>query len=115
MTQTMAWTVGAAFLIAAIIGVVTTPLSMAGGLLLGLFPVNAVHNLVHLVFGGWGLAAGRTPAAARRYCRGAGIIYLALAVIGFVAPAGFGLVPIGGHDIWLHAILGGALLGTGLL
>jgi hypothetical protein len=56
------------FLVAGILGLVTTPVSMTAGFLLGLFPVNVVHNLVHLVFGAWGLAAGRAPAAAQRYC-----------------------------------------------
>lgn len=29
-------------------------------LALGLFPVNVLHNLVHLAFGVWGLVAART-------------------------------------------------------
>jgi hypothetical protein len=97
---------GAVFLLVGLLGFITTPFSMEGGLLLGLFPVNAVHNLVHLVFGAWGLLAGRTLAGAAAYCRIAGIAYIALAAIGLLAPAGFGLVPLGGHDVWLHAILG---------
>ena len=53
-------------LIAAIIGFVTTPLSIAGGLLLDLFPVNAVHNLLHLIFGvgDWRPGAHRPPRGA---------------------------------------------------
>ena len=35
--------------------------SMEAGLLLGLFPVNVLHNLVHLSFGAWGLHRGRDP------------------------------------------------------
>ncbi|HEY7529777.1 MAG TPA: DUF4383 domain-containing protein [Gemmatimonadota bacterium] len=80
------------------------------GRLLGLFPVNTVHNLVHLAFGVWGILAARSWDAARTYCRAAGVIYLVLTILGFVDPDGFGLVPLGGNDIWLHAVLALALL-----
>ena len=73
---------------------------------LGLFPVNVLHNIVHLVFGIWGLVASRSHGAARTYCRIAGVIYLVLFVLGFIAPTGFGLVPLGGTDPWLHLVLG---------
>jgi len=74
-------------------------------LLFGLFPVNLLHNLVHLAFGAWGIAASRNHDGARTYGRiGAGI-YAALVVLAFLSPTLFGLVPIGGNDIWLHAVL----------
>jgi hypothetical protein len=78
--------------------------------LLGLFPVNTFHNCVHILFGIWGLAAAGTAAGALTYCRLGGGIYLVLAVLGLITPTTFGLIPIGGNDIWLHAILGIALL-----
>ena len=82
-------------------------------LLLGLFPVNLLHNVVHLLFGVWGLVASRTFEGARTYARVGGIIYLVLAVLGLVIPDTFGLIPIGGHDVWLHAVLGIALAAVG--
>jgi len=88
---------------------------MSSELLLGLFPVNALHNLVHLVFGGWRLVAGGTPAGAAAYCQIGGIAYLTLAVVGALTPTGFGLVPLGGHDVWLHAVLGAILTAVGIL
>jgi hypothetical protein len=73
--------------------------------LFGLFPVNLLHNLVHLAFGAVGIAASRSHDGARTYGRiGAGI-YAALVVLAFLSPTLFGLVPIGGNDIWLHAVL----------
>ena len=81
--------------------------------LLGLFPVNLLHNVVHLLFGGWGLAASRSWGGAKSYAQIGGVIYLVLAVLGFVAPDTFGLIPIGGNDIWLHAVLGLALAAVG--
>jgi hypothetical protein len=74
--------------------------------LLGLFPVNVLHNAVHLLFGIWGLVASRTFNGARSYARIAGVLYLLLAVLGLVVPNGFGLVPLGGYDVWLHVALG---------
>jgi hypothetical protein len=115
MTQTVARVFGVVFLLVGVLGLVTTPLSMEGGLLLGLFPVNVLHNVVHLAFGAWGLLAGGTLAGATAYCKIAGIAYLVLAVVGVLAPAGFGLVPLGGHDVWLHGILGLVLAAAGFL
>jgi hypothetical protein len=103
---------GIVFVIVAVLGFVTPGgMNMDASLdhaprLMGLFPVNVLHSLVHLVFGLWGLIAARGAGSARAYCRGAGTIYLVLAALGFVAPTGFGLVPIGGNDIWLHASIG---------
>jgi hypothetical protein len=87
------------------------PLRVGGpghGDLLGLFHVNVLHNLVHVAFGVWGLAAARSFGAARGYFRGVGVIYALLAVMGLLpAPFNntFGLIPIHGHDVWLHAVL----------
>lgn len=82
--------------------------------LLGLFPVNVLHNLVHLAFGVWGILAARAWSSARSYCLISGALYAGLAVLGFVTPSLFGLVPIGGHDIWLHFLLAAVLLWAGL-
>jgi Domain of unknown function (DUF4383) len=109
---------GVGFLLAAVVGFVASGMSMEADPTLapkafGIFPVNFLHNSVHLAFGLWGLAAARTHAASRTYCRAAGVIYLVLTVVGFVAPTGFGLVPLGGADIALHLVLGVVLAGVG--
>lgn len=118
MVKKVAGLFGAVFLLVAILGFVATGTSMEADPeraphLLGLFPVNLLHNIVHLLFGIWGLAAARSWNAARTYARVSGVIYLVLAVLGFLAPSGFGLVPLGGHDIWLHALLGIVLAAVG--
>lgn len=78
-----------------------------GGQLLGLFPVNEIHNIVHLAFGLWGLAASRSLAQSVTYARGVAIIYALLTVMGFIPTLNtlFGLAPLYGNDIWLHALL----------
>src|SRR5687767_7032664 len=40
------------------------------GYLLGLFHVNILHNIVHLLFGAWGLFAAGSLANSRVYFRG---------------------------------------------
>lgn len=74
-------------------------------LALGLFPVNVLHNLVHLAFGAWGLLAARSVSGARAYAKGVAIIYGLLTILGLIPATSttFGLVPIYGNDIWLHA------------
>src|SRR5687768_7261163 len=75
------------------------------GYLLGLFHVNLLHNLVHLLFGAWGVMAYRSFDGSRLYARVVAIAYGVLAVLGIIpGPTGtmFGLVPIHGHDVWLH-------------
>jgi len=77
------------------------------GHLLGLFHVNLLHNLVHILFGIWGLAVFRNYDQARLYARGVAIIYLVLAVGGLIPRMNtlFGLCPIEGNDVWLHLLL----------
>jgi hypothetical protein len=74
-------------------------------LALGLFPVNVLHNLVHLAFGAWGLVAARTATGSVTYGRGVALIYGLLTVLGLIPATSttFGLVPIDGNDVWLHA------------
>lgn len=83
--------------------------------LLGLFPVNLLHNLVHPAFGAWGLAASRSHSASRGYHRAGVLIYLVLVVLAFIDPTTFGLVPIGGNDPWLHLVLAAGLLYFGFV
>ena len=79
------------------------------GLELSLFPVNVLHDIVHLLFGVWGLLASRSLAGSRAYGKGVAIIYAVLTVMGLITAARlyttFGLVPLYGNDIWLHALL----------
>jgi len=77
------------------------------GYLLGLFPVNAIHNLVHLAIGAWGIFAyTKGIPSSRAFARGLAILYAVLAVMGFIPGFNtvFGLIPIYGHDVWLHAL-----------
>jgi hypothetical protein len=74
---------------------------------LGMFPINILHNVVHILFGVWGLLAYRSYAGARTYARGVAIIYAVFTVMGLVDGLNttFGLVPLYDNDVWLHALL----------
>jgi Domain of unknown function (DUF4383) len=66
------------------------------------FPVNLLHNVVHVVVGLLGLGAyfsGQTVT----YARGMAILFAILTVAGFLPQPLLGLVPLGGADIGLHA------------
>lgn len=80
------------------------------GYLLSLFPVNAVHDVLHLLIGLAGVAASRRLASARYYCIALFVLYGLFTIAGFIPQFDtlFGLAPIFGDDTWLHA--GSALL-----
>jgi hypothetical protein len=76
------------------------------GLLFGLFPVNFLHNIVHLAVGVWGILSSLQMDAARIFARATAIIFAVLTVMGFFPVLGttFGIMPLYGNDIWLHAL-----------
>ncbi|MGH8605414.1 MAG: DUF4383 domain-containing protein [Gammaproteobacteria bacterium] len=65
-----------------------------------------MHNFVHLAIGAWGLASYSNYAAPRIFAAGLAIFYGLLAVMGLIPVLNttFGLIPIFGHDVWLHAL-----------
>ena len=118
MVRRVAMVFGIVFLLLGILGLIS-PGGMSMGadpapaMILGLFPVNLLHNIVHLLFGVWGLIASRSFAGAKMYAQVGGVIYIVLAICGLVIPTTFGLLPNGGSDVWLHAVLGLVLAGVG--
>ena len=119
-TQKLAAVFGVVFILIAIMGFIapggmamqpTDPATAAQAL--GMFPVNLAHNIVHLLLGLWGLAASRNWGGSSSFFRTGGIIYAVLTVLGFFIPDGLGLMPLGGNDIWLHAVLAVAMLAIG--
>jgi hypothetical protein len=115
LNKTVALVFGIVFLVIGVLGFV--PALTPGGALLGLFMVNGVHSVVHLLFGVLGLAAAFTGMSVL-YNRAGGIIYLALGLLGFIpalVPNGMllGLVMINTADNFLHLVIGLVLAGVG--
>src|SRR5918995_3510901 len=86
--------------------------------LLGLFEVNALHNVIHLASGALTLfAATQGIGAMRTWGRLLGVVYLLVAILGFVMPEGdlFGLMHVNMPDNLLHVALALVFLYFGLL
>jgi hypothetical protein len=108
MARTVTAVLGAAYLVIGVVGYVVE------GPVLGLFEVNELLNLVHVVVGAT-LAYGATSTTtALRISRRIGVIVVVLGLLGFVAADGFGIMPLGGNDIWLHLSTGAILLANAI-
>jgi hypothetical protein len=73
--------------------------------LFGLFPVNVVHDGLHVFLGLWGLLAANRFGSAVTYCRFVAVFYFFVVILGIIPITNtlFGAVPIYGWDIALHA------------
>ena len=112
MAKTVALIFGIIYTLVGAVGFLT-PLGGTFGMapvpLLGLFYINLVHNIVHLVIGIPGLLMAGTEESAARYLRVFGIILVLVAVLGFIGKLEatiHGFLPIGGSDVWLHLASG---------
>jgi hypothetical protein len=109
-TQTWFATIlGAVLLLVGIIGFINNPV-------LGLFPVNGLHNAVHLLTGLVFLGVGvwGSMGSARTTNKVLGIVYLLVAIVGFVWGLSFLQVGVGNDpDNYLHLLLGIAPLAVG--
>ena len=88
-----------------------------GALLLGLFGINWLESVVHLLYGAAGLALARSVPGARNYFVVGGAIYIVLWLYGIVIDLDSSLNFIGINTAanWLHFVLGVAMLGIGLV
>lgn len=113
-TKNFAMIMGVVYVLAGVLGFFAGPppvgapdltVTTGYGLLFGLFPINVLHNIVHLGIGIWGLAACRSMTGARNFARGLAVFYGVLAVMGLIPGLNttFGLIPLFSHDVWLHA------------
>jgi hypothetical protein len=116
-TATFALIFGIAYLAAGLLGLIPAALmsppadaaptrfTFLYGYLLGLFPVNILHSAVHIAIGAWGIMAWRGTASPHVFARSLAIFYGVLAVMGLIPGMNtlFGMLPMHGHDVWLHA------------
>ncbi len=90
-------------------GMTDPPMQMDSmyGRALGLFPVNLLHDVVHLLFGVWGLVASRSYDGAKTFAKTTAIVYALFVVMGLIPglDTTFGFVPLFSHDVWLHVLL----------
>jgi hypothetical protein len=127
LVNTAAMIVGVVFVLVGILGFIPGVTTHYGDLgfaghgsgakLLGIFQVSILHNIVHLLFGLAGIAAGRAaPSSARGYLVGGGVIYLVLWIYGLVIDkaGSANFVPVNNADNWLHLLLGVGMIALGM-
>jgi Domain of unknown function (DUF4383) len=117
MLKTAAILFGIVFLLVGVLGFVPG-ITTTGQMLLGIFHVNAVHNIVHLLSGAVALITGLTStAAARMYFRVFGIVYALVAILGFFIGNGLllGLISNNMADTWLHVLIALVALALGFV
>jgi hypothetical protein len=105
---------GAVFLLVGILGFV--PGVTKNEMLLGVFHVNAAHNVVHLLSGVVALLCGlSSTGASRLYFRIFGIVYGLVAVLGFIQGDGhlLGMISNNMADTFLHVAIAVTSLALG--
>jgi hypothetical protein len=111
---------GAVYLLVGLLGFAVTGgvglVATKGGLLLGIFEVNPLHNIAHLLIGAALLIAGLTRvAAAKAVNTTVGAVYLLLGIVGFfLVGTGANILALNTPDHFLHLVSAIVLLGTGL-
>jgi hypothetical protein len=108
MAKKLAMVFGVVFLLIGVLGFVSNPIVGDGSL----FQTNAIHNLVHIISGIiFVVAAKKTERVAGKTLFIFGIVYLLVAILGFLMSDGgattslLGLIEINAADNWLHIVL----------
>ena len=111
---------GAVYILVGLLGFAVTGgvgfLATEGGMLLGIFMVNPLHNVAHLLIGAALLIAGLVSArAAKTVNIVVGAAYLLLGIVGFfLVGTALNILALNTADHILHLASAIVLLGTGL-
>ncbi|GAA1937756.1 DUF4383 domain-containing protein [Agromyces allii] len=111
---------GAVYVLVGLLGFAVTGgvgfIATEGGLLLGIFAVNPLHNVAHLLIGGALLIAGIAGLrAAKTVNIVVGAAYLLLGIVGFfLVGTGANILALNTADHFLHLASALVLLGVGL-
>lgn len=101
MSKTLSIILGIVFVLVAILGFVDTGLVGSEGT----FTTNPLHDIIHLVVGLIFLGVGIwNPAKAGATMKAIGVIYIILAILGWVGALSF--LMVNSADNWLHLVLG---------
>ncbi len=112
MIEKFAWVFGIVFLAVGVLGYV--PGITSDGMLLGLFQVDGLHNIIHIVSGLAALAAAWGLYAPRLYFRVFGVVYALVTVLGFIGDGSvLGLIMVNMADNVLHLVIAAAALWIG--
>lgn len=110
MAKTIMYVAGVVFIALGLLGFVNDPI-------LGIFDVDAMHNIVHLVSGILAFVfASQGERQARMFSLVLGVVYALVTILGFMTGEGklLGLMTINGADNWLHLLFAVVFLYFGL-
>lgn len=111
---------GAVYLLVGLLGFAVTGgvgfIATEGGLLLGIFEVNPLHNVAHLLIGAALLVTGLISVKAAKTTNiTIGAVYLLLGVVGFfLVGTALNILALNTFDHFLHLASAIVLLGVGL-
>lgn len=112
MVNTFAWVFGIVLVLVGVLGYVPGVVN-DGGMLLGIFEVDTMHNIIHLATGVLAILAVMMGYA-RRYFQVFGVVYALVAVVGFVqGDTVLGLIGVNMADNVLHVVIAAAALWVG--
>ena len=120
LNQIVGWVAGTVFVLVGLLGFTVSGghdmAGMTGGALVGIFQVNVLHNVVHLLVGAALVAGAMAGAKAARTVNSlVGVVYLVVGALGlFILDTSANILALNGYDNWLHLFSGAALLGLGL-
>lgn len=102
------------FILVGILGFV--PGVTSGGMLLGIFEVNALHNIIHLATGLIALWAASSTTNARLFFKVFGLVYALVTALGFVMAGDvLGLIMVNFADNLLHLVISVVALYAGFM
>lgn len=111
---------GAVYLLVGLLGFAVTGgvgfVATKGGLLLGIFAVNPLHNVAHLLIGAALLIAGLSAVGAAKTVNSVvGAVYLLLGIVGFfLVGTDANILALNTPDHFLHLVSAIVLLGVGV-
>ena len=105
MAKTLAWAFGIVLTAVGILGFVPGVTS-TDGLLLGIFQVDAVHSIIHIVTGLIGIYVAMSGSYVSLYFKVFGVVYALVTVVGFLQGSTvMGLILVNMADNVLHLVV----------
>lgn len=103
-TQKAAKWFGIVFIAIAILGFV--PGITSNGMLLGIFEVDTLHNIIHLLSGIIAIVCSSSMSNSKTYFKVFGLVYLLVTILGFIGSGSvLGLIMVNGADNLLHLVI----------
>lgn len=115
MHKKLAMVFGVIFALVGILGFIPG-VTNSDGFLLGIFHVDTIHNLIHLITGLVGIWLGSSSeSGSKSWFQIFGVIYGLVAILGFVYGDDkiLGFLTNNTADTWLHLVLAAVLLAIG--